>query len=244
MFPAQKKMINAAFIVSLILLPYPLFSMHIMEGFLPPGWCIFWFTTSAPFILFGVISIKDRLKQSPKLKILLGLAGAYTFVLSSLKIPSLTGSSSHPTGVGLGAVLFGVGPMVVMGMIVLIFQALLLAHGGITTLGANIFSMAIVGPVVSWAVFIVLKKVRLSLELSAFLGIFLGSLATYFVTAIQLAMAFPDEHGGVMVSLIKFSGIFAVTQIPLSVSEGLLSVVIITLLKKYSREELSLLKVL
>ena len=38
------------------------------------------------------------------------------------------------------------------GKIVLLFQALLLAHGGITTLGANAFSMAIVGPWVAWGV--------------------------------------------------------------------------------------------
>ena len=39
-----------------------------------------------------------------------------------------------------------------LGSIVLLFQALLLAHGGITTLGANAFSMAIVGPWVAWTV--------------------------------------------------------------------------------------------
>ncbi len=61
------------------------------------------------------------------------------FVLSALKIPSVTGSCSHPTGVGLGAIMFGPSVMFVLGTIVLIFQALLLAHGGITTLGANAF---------------------------------------------------------------------------------------------------------
>ena len=66
------------------------------------------------------------------------------FVLSALKIPSLTGSCSHPTGVGLGAILFGPSVMSVLGTIILLFQSLLLAHGGLTTLGANAFSMAIV----------------------------------------------------------------------------------------------------
>ena len=40
----------------------------------------------------------------------------------------------------------------------LLFQALLLAHGGLTTLGANTFSMAIAGPIVSWAVYKLLRK--------------------------------------------------------------------------------------
>ena len=71
---------------------------------------------------------------------------AYVFVLSALKIPSVTGSCSHPTGTGLSASLFGPSVTAVLGTIVLLFQALLLAHGGLTTLGANVFSMAIAGP--------------------------------------------------------------------------------------------------
>ena len=66
------------------------------------------------------------------------------FVISSLKIPSVTGSCSHMTGTGLGAILFGPTAAGVLGLIVLLFQAILLAHGGLTTLGANTFSMAIV----------------------------------------------------------------------------------------------------
>ena len=80
------------------------------------------------------------------------------FVLSALKIPSVTGSCSHPTGVGLGAILFGPNVMAVLGVIVLLFQAILLAHGGLTTLGANAFSMAIVGPIVSFFTFKILKN--------------------------------------------------------------------------------------
>ena len=61
------------------------------------------------------------------------LRGVY-FVLSALKIPSVTGSCSHPTGVGLAVILFGPGVVAVLGAIVLLFRALLLAHGGLTTL--------------------------------------------------------------------------------------------------------------
>ena len=41
-----------------------------------------------------------------------------------------------------------------------------------------------------------------------------------------------------MESLLKFLGIFAMTQIPLAISEGLLTVVVINALKKYSQEGL------
>ncbi|NDB21225.1 MAG: cobalamin biosynthesis protein CbiM, partial [Proteobacteria bacterium] len=90
-------------------------------------------------------------------KLTLGMSGAFSFVLSALKIPSVTGSCSHPTGVALGAILFGPGPMMVLGTIVLLFQAIILAHGGLTTLGANVFSMAVVGPIVGYWVFRALR---------------------------------------------------------------------------------------
>ena len=62
------------------------------------------------------------------------MAAAFIFVISSLKIPSVTGSCSHMTGTALGAILFGASPVAVLGIIVLLFQAILLAHGGLTTL--------------------------------------------------------------------------------------------------------------
>lgn len=45
-----------------------------------------------------------------------------------------------------------------------------------------------------------------------------------------------------LASLIKFGGIFAVTQIPLAISEGLLTVLLWNWLKSYNPNELSLLK--
>ncbi|MFO6285397.1 energy-coupling factor ABC transporter permease, partial [Pseudomonas aeruginosa] len=60
--------------------------------------------------------------------------------------PSVTGSGSHPTVAGLAVSLFGPGVVAVLGAIVLLFQALLLAHGGLSTLGANGVSMAENGP--------------------------------------------------------------------------------------------------
>ena len=108
-------------------------AMHIMEGYLPPKYCIAWGILCIPFIAAGFIRMKKIASEHRRALLILAMAGAYTFVLSSLKIPSLvTGSSSHPTGTGLGAILFGPSVMSILGLIVLVFQALLLAHGGLT----------------------------------------------------------------------------------------------------------------
>ncbi|MFZ5944578.1 MAG: energy-coupling factor ABC transporter permease [Bacillota bacterium] len=229
------------FFLAVLLIPKPAMAMHIMEGFLPVFWSLFWSFISLPFFIYGLYSISRNLTENPELKLLLGVSGAFAFVLSALKIPSISGSSSHPTGVGLGSVLFGPSIMTVIGTIVLTFQALLLAHGGITTLGANTFSMAIAGPFAAYYIFVVSRKLRLSSKIGIFLAAFSGNLITYLVTAFQLALAFPAENGGILVSLLKFTSVFAFTQIPLAVSEGILTVIVFNFLSVYSRNELSLL---
>ena len=224
------KLVLIATFMLIILNPVNSNAMHIMEGFLPMKWSIIWSVVFIPFFLIGVKSINKIVKQEPKKKVLLALCGAFVFVLSALKIPSLTGSCSHPTGVGLGAILFGPSVMAVLGTIVLLFQALLLAHGGLTTLGANAFSMAIVGPIVTFCIFKFLKKKNVKPGTNVFISAALGDLCTYTITALQLALAFPDATGGVMVSAAKFLGVFFMTQIPIAIAEGLLTTLVYNLI--------------
>jgi len=212
--------------------------MHIMEGFLPAKHALGWAAVSLPCVALGLHSVKKKVRENPELKMLLGVSVAFTFVLSALKLPSVTGSSSHPTGTGLGAVLFGPLAMAPIATIVLLFQALLLAHGGLTTLGANVFSLGVIGPLIAYGIFRAGRLARLPQGLTLFVAASLASLATYLTTSIQLALAFPDPVGGFSVALAKFAGIFAVTQLPLAISEGLLTVLIFNILSKHSTREL------
>ena len=209
----------------LVLAPTISGAMHIMEGFLPVKWAVIWYVLFIPFFVIGLKNITKVVKEQPKKKLLLALCGAFVFVLSALKIPSVTGSCSHPTGVGLASILFGPSVTVVLGTIVLLFQALLLAHGGITTLGANAFSMAIFGPIVSYVIWKLLKD-KVNRNVVVFLAAALGDLATYTLTSLQLGLAFPDPVGGFAVSAAKFLGIFFITQIPIAIAEGLLTTII------------------
>ena len=212
--------------------------MHIMEGFLPVEHALGWTAASAPFVALGIRSLQRQLGAQPEQRMLLGVAAAFSFVLSALKLPSVTGSCTHPTGVGLGALLFGPLAMVPVGLVVLLFQALLLAHGGLTTLGANLFAMAIVGPLMAYGVFRLLNGLGTPLAVAVFAAACLGDLATYLTTSLQLAWAFPDPAGGFAASLLKFGGIFALTQIPLAISEGLLTVLVVNALRRFNAEEL------
>jgi cobalt/nickel transport system permease protein len=213
--------------------------MHIMEGFLPVAHATAWGGASAVCVGFGLRSIAKSVKAKPELKMLLGVSAAFTFILSALKLPSVTGSCSHPTGTGLGAILFGPLAMAPIATIVLLFQAILLAHGGLTTLGANVFSMGVVGPLVGYGVYRLTNTIGIPSGLTIFLAASLSDMSTYITTATQLALAFPDPAGGFTASLVKFLGIFAVTQIPLAISEGLLTVLIYSFIQKHSSNELS-----
>lgn len=230
--------------MGLLMIPAQANAMHIMEGFLPVQWSIGWTLVAIPFIVFGIKKIQKISGEHINIKMILGLCGAFAFVLSSLKIPSVTGSCSHPTGIGLAAILFGPSVACVMALIVLLFQALLLAHGGLTTLGANVFSMGIAGALVGYYVYKLMNKSGFSKAACVFMAASLADLITYVVTSIQLGLAFPAAQGGILASTLKFMGIFAVTQIPLAISEGLLTVIVFNLLMTYNKNDIKELEVL
>jgi cobalt/nickel transport system permease protein len=183
--------------------------------------------------------LRRLVAQNRRALILLAMSGAFIFLVSSLKIPSVTGSCSHMTGTGLAAILFGFAASSVLGVIVLIFQAVLLAHGGLTTLGANMFSMAVAGPVLTWLLYMAGKRLKINRKAVIFAAVALGGLLTYCVTSVQLALAYPSEAGGVTVSLVKFLGVFAPTQVPLVLVEGLLTVLIVMGMESFAARELA-----
>ncbi|MDD3257707.1 MAG: energy-coupling factor ABC transporter permease [Methanocorpusculum sp.] len=208
--------------------------MHIMEGFLPMEWAIFWWIVMIPFLIIGCYQLRKLIKTHREALPLLGVAGGFIFVLSALKLPSVTGSCSHPTGTALSSITFGPFITTVLGFIVLVFQALFLAHGGITTLGANVVSMAIIGPLAGYLVFKGLRKVNFNFFGSVFAAAVLCDLMTYVATSLELALAFPATAGGFLLSFGTYLGVFAVTQVPLAIVEGLVFIVIfkyITVLK-------------
>ncbi|MDR7589329.1 MAG: energy-coupling factor ABC transporter permease, partial [Armatimonadota bacterium] len=76
----------------------------------------------------------------------MALMGALIFIFSLLPIPvPISGTCPHPCGTPMASVVIGPAVSALMGGIALLFQALFFAHGGITTWGANVVSMAVVG---------------------------------------------------------------------------------------------------
>jgi cobalt/nickel transport system permease protein len=217
--------------------------MHIFEGFLPSPWWQLWFVFSIPVIMFGMYRLNKLVSERRDLLPLLAVAGAFIFVLSSLKLPSVTGSSSHPTGTGMAAIMFGPAVTAVLSVIVLLYQALFLAHGGLTTLGANVASMGIIGPVVAYLIYKAGMKANINFYVVVFLAATFADWITYVVTSTQLALAFPSQAGGFWGSFQAFAAIFATTQVPLAIMEGALTALIFKYIIQVKSDALVELKV-
>ena len=220
-------------VVGLIFLyPSPVYAMHIAEGILPANWCLVWYFIAFVFMAVGIRVIQKRMKAFRELLPLFGLTGAAVFLISVFPIPvPISGTSSHPVGTPMAAIL--VGPLVslVLGAIALLIQALFLAHGGISTWGANIVSMAIVGSFVGCGVFMLTVRFKAPIFVAAFLAGILGDWATYATTSFELAAAL---HGNTSIwNMFQVIGIaFAPTQLPLGILEGLFTGGVVVLIQR------------
>ena len=82
------------------------------------------------------------------------------------------------------------------------------------------------------------QKLHVDRKVSIFLAAALGDLFTYCVTSLQLALAYPSQMGGVGASMVKFLVVFAPTQLPLAVIEGLLTTATLIFLESFALPEL------
>ncbi len=188
-----------------------------MDGVLTPEWIVLWFLVAVVFIAIGARKIIQRRKETPSFMSVLALMGAAVFIISIWHLPvAVGGSSGHPTGTAMAAIVIGPFATVVVTSIALFFQ-MFLAHGGITTLGANTVSMGIVGAFSGYAVYLALRKAGASFWLSAGLAGFVGDMLTYVTTALQLALSLhPDA---VLSNFAVFTAEFSIIQIPISILE-------------------------
>jgi cobalt/nickel transport system permease protein len=145
------------------------------------------------------------------------------------------GTCSHPCGTGLAAILIGPWMTVLVTVVALLLQALFLAHGGFTTLGADVLSMGIAGAFVGWGVFKLGRRLGLSLAVAAFFAGLFSDWATYATTSMELATAL---HGARPVGELfwKVLVAFVPTQLPLGLVEGALSAGAVAFLSRRRRD--------
>ncbi|MFO7983938.1 MAG: energy-coupling factor ABC transporter permease [Desulfuromonadales bacterium] len=166
----------------------PAFAMHITEGLLPLPAVLLWFGLVGPFLIAGIILIGRRKAEIPEYMPLLGIFGAAVFVFSCLPIPIPgIGATAHPAGTGLSAIFVGPFPSVVVAFVSLLLQGTFLAHGGLSTLGANTFSMGVLGAFAGYSAFRISRMLRLNLFWCGFAAGACADIFTYLGTSFGLA---------------------------------------------------------
>jgi cobalt/nickel transport system permease protein len=141
---------------------------------------------------------QKKLKQQLSLKHVpyLAMAAAFSFLIMMFNIPIPGGTTGHPVGAAIIAILLVPWTAVLAVSVVLIIQALLFGDGGITAVGANCFNMAVVMPFVSYWIFKLIKRkaesgMRLAIAafLAGYLGLAVAALFTAFEFGIQPLIA-------------------------------------------------------
>jgi len=209
--------------LGLVLWPMSAHAMHLSEGILPINWAGLWLLVAAPFVYGGLRTIKRRRAEDPRAMTMVAMVGAAIFVISCMPVPiPWIGTCSHPCGTGLGALLIGPGPTVVVASIALLLQAMLLAHGGLTTLGANIVAMGVAGAFCAYGVFRCLRMVQVPIFVAALAAGMISDWATYATTSWELSTALHGT-GSLWAMFAAVMAAFMPTQLPLGIAAGIVT---------------------
>ncbi len=218
--------------ILLLAIAAPARAMHISEGILPLPWATLWFSLALPFVALGCRELRRLSHDDLAMKPLVGLLAAVVFIISCMPIPVPTaGTCSHPCGTAIAAILVGPFISVLISTVALLIQALVMAHGGLTTLGADIFSMGIVGSFTGYALFKGLRRCGASLGVAAFCAGVLTDWATYMTTSLELASGIRGSEPFLPL-FAKIMLAFVPTQLPLGLLEGAMTAGMVTLLAR------------
>ena len=176
--------------------------MHIPDGFLSPAICILMYAVSAMFLAWSWKKAKESYTRS--LTPILAVSSAFIFAAQMINFPIAYGTSGHLVGGTFLTMLLGPYAATISMTIVLLMQTLFFADGGITTFGANIFNMAIIGALSFFLIKLLTKNSKnnkrlfLSIFTASWLSVVIGALACALQIGVSPAFA---DAGGIAVTV-------------------------------------------
>jgi cobalt/nickel transport system permease protein len=125
--------------------------MHIPDGYLSPSTCAVMYAAAVA----GWYSALRRLKRMLLTRVipLISVFAAFSFVVMMFNLPLPGGTTGHALGVTIAAIVLGPSGAILALSIAIAIQALFFGDGGISTLGANCFNMAMVGALVAYGMY-------------------------------------------------------------------------------------------
>ncbi|MDO8871960.1 MAG: cobalt transporter CbiM [Methanoregula sp.] len=197
--------------------------MHIPDAFIPIWQGAIYWIIALVFIALALRWARKDLNEE-KLPLVAVLAAAI-FALQSFNLPVSMGTSGHLVGGALAAIILG-SPFAAVFILtlVLIVQAVLFGDGGITTMGANIINMGVIGGFVGFYTFKGLMGATKSMPISAFVAAWLACLIPSLACAVEMFLAgtFPFTEGliamgiyhaiiGVIEGIVTVAAIYLIT---------------------------------
>jgi len=176
--------------------------MHIPDGFLDLYLCVLMYIIALVSLRWAWRGMRRTLPRS--FVPVMAVSSAFVFVAQMLNFPIIFGTSGHLVGGTFLAMLLGPHAAVLSMSIVLLIQAVFFADGGISTFGANIFNMAVIGGLSFYIVKILSnsssgqKRFSMSVFVASWLSVVLGALTTAVQIGVSSVFA---SAGGMMVTV-------------------------------------------
>jgi cobalt/nickel transport system permease protein len=146
--------------------------MHIPDGFLDIKTLATTNLISISFLFY--VSRRISKLILPERIPLMGIASAFVFTIQLIAFPVISGTSVHLLGSVLISVLLGPGSGFLIISSALILQSILFQHGGLISLGANIFNIGIIGCFLGYLIYRIYPS-KILAAISSFLTTIIGA---------------------------------------------------------------------
>jgi len=158
--------------------------MHIPDGYLSPSTCA---------VLYGGAGVAwyaalRRVKRAVNARMvpLIAVLAAFSFLVMTFNLPLPGGTTGHALGVTIAAIVLGPSGAILAVSIAIAIQALFFGDGGITTLGANCFNMAVAG---SFVAYLSYRFIATGAELSSRRRVIASAIAGYLAVNVSALLA-------------------------------------------------------
>jgi len=199
--------------------------MHIPDGFLDLRICLITYIITIIFWFFAFKRAKETLtdKQIP----LMAVLTAMFFAAQMMNYPIVGGTTAHLLGGPILAITLGPYGGLISMTIILLIQALFFGDGGLTTFGANVWNMGVVGTFLPYIMWILFPKGKKGMITGAFLGAFIGDVLAAASAGLELGFSTKFLYG-ISISVPAM----VLHHSIIGIGEGIVtSIIILTLLK-------------
>lgn len=214
--------------------------MHIPDGFLDLSVCIITYLITLVFWVFAFRRMKKVLsdRQIP----LMATLTAMFFAAQMMNYPIIGGTTAHLLGGPILAITLGPYAGLVSMTIILLIQALFFGDGGITTFGANVWNMGIIGVFIPYIIFLLVTKIVQNKNgplIGAFWGAFVGDVLAAIFAGFELGLSTLSFPYSVSIAVTAM----AIHHSFMGIGEGIVTAIIISVLMKARPDLLQLPKV-